>query len=206
MNYAVYIRRLMKVILKPNARIICLDLGCGDGFFTKIFSELVDLSVGIDLKISRAWYTRQGDKCIFVTADARSIPLRSSAADAVIIISLLEHIPNWKVVVSEVSRVLKPCAIVIIQLPNLYAIIEPHTHFPLLSLMPAYIRNFITLALFHEILQWDCNTSEVIYTLKRSGLKVLGIFRYNYMKMLGPVLFAQFIIAMKVHNSKIIDT
>jgi ubiquinone/menaquinone biosynthesis C-methylase UbiE len=202
MNYAVHIRRLMKVISKSKAKIICLDIGCGDGFFTKIFSELVDLAVGIDLKISRAWYTRQGDNVFFVTADARAFPLRSSVADAVIIISLLEHIPNWKVVVSEVSRVLKPCGIVVIQLPNLYAVIEPHTHFPLLSLMPAYIRNFMTLALFHEILQWDCNASEVIYTLKRSGLKVQGVFRYNYMKMLG-LLFAYFIIAMKVHNSKI---
>jgi len=115
----------------------------------------------------------------------------------VIMISLLEHVPNWRVVVSEVSRVLKAGGIVVIQLPNLYAMIEAHTHFPLLSFMPIYVKNLITSALFHEVLQWDCNVSEVTNTLKGFGLKVLGILRYSYIKMLGPISFAYFIIAMK---------
>jgi len=46
------------------------------------------------------------------------IPLRSSTIDVVVIISLLEQIPDWKVVITDAMRVLKPGGLVIIQIPT----------------------------------------------------------------------------------------
>jgi len=198
-------RRLIEVISSSKRKVVCLDFGCGDGFFTRLLASSCVFAIGIDLKKHNAWHIRQGNKSAFIVADARSIPLRSYVADVVIVLSLLEHVPSWRSVISEASRSLRLGGVAIIQLPNLHGIVEPHTHLPLLSLMPARIRNLVTLAIFREILQWDCSVPEVIYALRSSGLKVLGTLRYSYMKSLGSLSFAYFIVAMKTRDSKDVD-
>lgn len=180
-DYTTYIQRLIGVVAK-RGKILCLDLGCGNGFFTHMLSGLCNDAVGIDLVKYPKWCTRL--KSNFIVSDARRIPLRSQSIDAVLILSLLEHVPNWRIIILEVSRVLRNSGIVLIQLPNLNFIIEPHTHLPFIAFMPKRIKDALTFNVVHDILQWDCNLREVISVLKNYSFKVLGIIFYNYAKSL----------------------
>jgi SAM-dependent methyltransferase len=60
--------------------------------------------------------------------------------DAVIAISLLEHLPRPHLGVEEARRVLKPKGFFVVQIPNLQYPIEPHTKFPMLFLLPKRLR------------------------------------------------------------------
>jgi len=132
-TYTTILRRLVEVTKENKRRVLCIDLGCGDGFFTDILSSLCDLSIGVDLKGYSAWHYRICYNSLFIVADARKPPLRPCSVDLVILISLLEHVPNWRIVIAEASRFLRTGGLVIIQLPNLYWLMEPHT-FPLYRL------------------------------------------------------------------------
>jgi len=196
-DYTVYIQRLISIVAK-RGKILCLDLGCGDGFFTHLLSELCSDVVGIDLVEYSKWRSRMQLKSSFVVADAKKVPLRSRTVDVVLILSLLEHVPNWRIVISEVSRVLRGGGIVIIQLPNLNFIIEPHTHLPFIAFMPKCIKDALTFNVVHDILQWDCNLREVVSALKNYNFKVLGITFYNYVKSLRIFgVQTYFIVAIK---------
>jgi len=196
-NYTSILRRFIKVIKESNLRVICLDLGCGDGFFTSFLSSLCDLSIGVDLNEYSTWHYRVDYNNLFIIADARKTPFHPRSVDLVTMISLLEHVPNWRSVITETSRILRTGGLVIIQLPNLYALIEPHTHLPFISFMPPHLRNLITNSMFRGILQWDCTLQEVTRTLKNSGFKILGFSHYGYIPKLKHLASSYFIIAMK---------
>jgi ubiquinone/menaquinone biosynthesis C-methylase UbiE len=175
-----------------------LDLGCGDGFFTHLLSELCSDVVGIDLVEYSTWRSHTQLKSNFIVSDARKIPSRSRSIDAVLMLSLLEHVPNWRIIILEVSRVLRNDGIVIIQLPNLNFIIEPHTHLPFIAFTPKCIKDVLTFNVVHDILQWDCNLREVVSALKNYNFKVLGITFYNYVKSLRIFgVQTYFIVAIK---------
>ena len=196
-EYTTYIQRLIRVAAK-RGKILCLDLGCGDGFFTHLLTELCGDVVGIDLVEYSKWRSRIQLKSSFVVADAKKVPLRSRTVDVVLILSLLEHVPNWRIIISEVSRVLRSGGIVIIQLPNLNFIIEPHTHLPFIAFMPKRIKDVLTFNVVHDILQWDCNLREVVSALKNYNFKILGITFYNYAKSLRIFgVQSYFIVAIK---------
>jgi ubiquinone/menaquinone biosynthesis C-methylase UbiE len=199
-RYEVYtsiLERFVKIIKESKRRVVCLDLGCGDGFFTRFLAGLCDLSIGIDLNEYSTWRYRWKNNSFFIVADARRIPLHPSSVDLVTIISLLEHVSNWRSIIAETSRILRLGGLVVIQLPNLNALIEPHTHLPFISFMPLYFRNSITTSMFNETLQWDCTLREVIQTLKDFGFKIIGVFHHAYIPKLKPLAFSHFIIAMK---------
>jgi ubiquinone/menaquinone biosynthesis C-methylase UbiE len=139
----------------------------------------------------------QKSNSFFIVADAREIPFHPNSIDLVIIISLLEHVPNWRSIIAETSRILKLGGLVVIQLPNLHALIEPHTKVPFISFMPVRLRNLMTTSMFRDILQWDCTLQEVTQALKDSGFKILDVFYFAYMPRLKPLAFSYFIIAMK---------
>jgi ubiquinone/menaquinone biosynthesis C-methylase UbiE len=195
--YTNILQRFVKIIEENKHRIVCLDLGCGDGFFTHFLASLCDLSIGIDLNKYIGRRYREKSNNFFIVADARRIPFHPNSIDVVTIISLLEHVSNWRSIISETSRILRLGGLVIIQLPNLHALIEPHTHLPFISFMPLRFRNLITTSMFNETLQWDCTLQKVTQALREHGFKILGVFYYVYIPKLKPLAFSSFIIAMK---------
>ena len=196
-DYTYYLMRLVKVIARSKRFTVCLDLGCGDGYFSRVLARLCDFVVGLDINVSSSWFKKTMVNLQYIVADARKIPLRSSTVDVVIIISLLEHVPNWKVVITEAMRVLKPGGLVIIQIPNLHSsILEPHTHLPLLEFTPGVIKNAVTYITLHDHISWDCAPKNVLTSLTNNGFKILGILHY-YSKLRTLTPQSYFIIAMK---------
>jgi predicted TPR repeat methyltransferase len=58
-TYANILQRFVKITKENKHRVVCLDLGCGDGFFTQFLAGLCDLSIGIDLNEYLAWRYRK---------------------------------------------------------------------------------------------------------------------------------------------------
>lgn len=85
-----------------------LDLGCGDGRFTKImFAKKLDF--GLDKAATEIEKAKQkGTHLNYIVADAHRIPLPSHSIETVFSNSVVEHIPNLGLVLQEISRILKP--------------------------------------------------------------------------------------------------
>jgi ubiquinone/menaquinone biosynthesis C-methylase UbiE len=197
-SYTEFIKKLLSVYLRRRQNILCLDIGCGDGFFTKVLSRYCNNVVGIDLMVYNSWMSLQRNNSDFSAADARKIPIRSNSVDLILIISLLEHVPNWRNVISEVSRVLKIGGLVIIQLPNLHSLIEVHTKLPFMPLMPTRLKDLATDLMFHDKLQWDCTVKNLIEILEKRGLRIIGVIPYSYANKLRIIPNqAYYIIAIK---------
>jgi SAM-dependent methyltransferase len=174
------ILRLVTLLRLRLGRVLCLDLGCSNGAFTKQLSRVCDEVIGLDIRYSRDWaMSNQANNVDFIIADARRIPLRQGSTNFIIALSLLEHIPRWSKVIEEVSRISNNKCLIIIQLPNLYFIIEPHTKFPLLAYLPKSIRHRVAQINNYDDLQFDCTLSNVTASIiKTKVLKLLGVHAY----------------------------
>src|SRR6266542_2974275 len=98
------IAALSKIVLKRPV----LDLGCGDGKFSKIvFAQKLDYGLDIsDLNINKA--KKNYAYLEYFVASAANIPLPKQSVQTVFSNSVFEHIKNLDPVLSEISRILKP--------------------------------------------------------------------------------------------------
>ena len=168
------------VLLRPKLRrFLCLDIGCSNGAFTRMLSGICDEVIGMDINFHSDWTKNDQAGVDFVVADARRIPIRSRSVNLVIAFSLLGHLPMWSRVIEQISRVLDK-GLVIIQIPNLRFIIEPHTYFPLLAYLPKRIRDLINQVTRPGggSLEFDCSPNNVISALNKFRLIPLGIYAH----------------------------
>lgn len=95
-----------------------LDLGCGDGVFTRItFNHPLD--VGIDpwkAPVLQAFH--EGSYRFVVQGSGDHLPFSDSFFASAVSNSVLEHIPDVEAVLTEVNRVLKPGAKFVFCVPN----------------------------------------------------------------------------------------
>ena len=84
-----------------------LDFGCGDGFFKQIVfpnKRMVGLDVfGSDVHLAKTSMYKN-----ITLYDGLKIPFKNNQFESVISNSVLEHIPNLKKTVKEISRIIKP--------------------------------------------------------------------------------------------------
>jgi SAM-dependent methyltransferase len=94
--------------LPPEAKV--LDLGCGNGSFNA--AGLNATVVRVDLETSNSPPPN------FVRADASNLPFATRTFDAVISNHSLEHVENLDGCLNEISRVLKPDAMLYVAVPD----------------------------------------------------------------------------------------
>lgn len=180
LTYTIHIIKIVNVLKKLRSKVLCIDLGCGDGTITKKLPHVCDDVCGIDIRPFATWIQQDLHKTYFIISDARMLPIRSKVFDIVIVISLLEHVPQWGRIIEEASRILKCYGILIIQIPNLWFILEPHTKFPLLAHLPKSLRDVIARNVGYSDLQFDCKISNVIKTLSSNHLRLIGVYSYYH--------------------------
>ena len=105
---------LDKLGLAPGQ--ICLDVGCGEGRHTLATYLLDRLPLGVDLserdlgtasgRIQDMQVHGPGGEIGFAAGDATALPLADASVDVVIASEILEHIPNYLLVLAEIKRVL----------------------------------------------------------------------------------------------------
>ena len=100
-----------------------LDCGCGEGFYTLIFSELFDcrvhaLDYSRDLVGRAREWVSQKDRVRFHVGDVTALPFPDEAFDRIVCTEVLEHIPDHAKAVSELHRVLKKGGTLAVTVPN----------------------------------------------------------------------------------------
>lgn len=109
-----------------------LDLGCGEGrhaisaYMTENLEAVgIDLSIN-DLKITRDRFSQfvepgNSEKSLVISvADGHQLPFANDAFDKVICSEVLEHIPDYRAVIREIHRVLKPGGIAALSVPRFF--------------------------------------------------------------------------------------
>ncbi|MDA2915352.1 class I SAM-dependent methyltransferase [Nitrospinae bacterium AH_259_B05_G02_I21] len=87
-----------------------LDAGIGTGRFSVPLSWMGHPVVGVDasLPMLDAVRTELGDKIDLVKCDVELLPFRSDKFDSIVCIRVIFHLPQYKEVLAEFLRVLKP--------------------------------------------------------------------------------------------------
>ncbi|MFA6217881.1 MAG: class I SAM-dependent methyltransferase [Candidatus Omnitrophota bacterium] len=102
----------------------CLEIGCGDGMWTKEICSRCDTLVSMDLsagRLSRAKASAGAAGAKFIRADARHLPFKGNSFETVCAIEVIEHLPQrafHRHLLAEISRVLIPSGTLVISTPN----------------------------------------------------------------------------------------
>lgn len=88
-----------------------LDLGCGTGYFSRALSERFDASEGLALDIAQGMLKHArplGGATHFIAGDAERLPLQDASCDLVFSSLAVQWCADFRAVLSEAYRVLKP--------------------------------------------------------------------------------------------------
>jgi ubiquinone/menaquinone biosynthesis C-methylase UbiE len=110
-----------------------LEVGCGTGRFTAPLAEKdvrltsVDISEEM-LESTRRRLTQVGvvDAVTLQQMDARSMEFPDSTFDVIVSMNVLNHVPEYERVVSEMARVLRPGGSIVIGVPSLFSLYWPY--------------------------------------------------------------------------------
>lgn len=100
--------------LKPGDKV--LNVGCGIGSIEERLSPL-DI-VGLDSSEEMLNEARKRSDKIFVLGHAEKLPFENSSFDAVVFVTTLEFIPDYKQAIKEAIRVLRPHGRVVAMMLN----------------------------------------------------------------------------------------
>jgi ubiquinone/menaquinone biosynthesis C-methylase UbiE len=118
--HAAMLRRLERIFLDqiPRGGRV-LDAGCGRSLFTEIRPEwpftIVAADVDHELLLSRS---QEHPRVRWVVADARPLPFRDQAFDALFAGELIEHLVDPRPGLAEFARVLRPGGTLVLTTPN----------------------------------------------------------------------------------------
>jgi len=122
-----------------------LDLACGSGPHSLAWAERGFRVTGIDfdrdlLVAGRERVARAAPDAIapaWSCGDATRLPFRAGSFDVVFCNSLLEHVPDWRAVLAEMSRVLRPGGVCVLYTTNRACPLQQEVNgFPFYSWLP----------------------------------------------------------------------
>lgn len=104
---------------------VTLDMGCGLGGYTAALQKAGARVVGLDIAPPQDL-----DKIPMVSADALKTPFATEQFDLVICASLVEHVPEPGVLLSEILRLLKRNGVLYLSYPPYYSPLGGHQFSP----------------------------------------------------------------------------
>ena len=94
-------------LLKPRGK-VCLSLGCGRGRFLRRYAtEGAKTVIGVDLNRENLKHCHATTEAELLRCDIEKLALRSGTIDVLECVATIEHLPNPKEAVREMSRVVK---------------------------------------------------------------------------------------------------
>jgi SAM-dependent methyltransferase len=158
--------------------------------FTEQIARKVGMAVGTDIGEIKA--IKAGP--YGVRADLGSLPFKENVFDIVISMSVIEHLQNPRAVLSELSRVLKPNAIAILQTPNKYDYVSLIARFT-----PTWFHRRVLACLLSRKEEdtfptfFSANSQgKIVKLLNHSNFVPLKVIRFNQYPaylMFSPLLF-----------------
>ena len=94
-----------------------LDVGCGTGSLLYLLKDYVKSCTGIEINREHANYAKAKVGCDTYTTSIEDLP-KEQRFDAIILISVLEHMVNPFKTVVELKNMLKPGGFLFIEIPN----------------------------------------------------------------------------------------
>jgi len=119
----VYLRDIVKKlwrISQLHADKKILEIGCGNGvgskYILKLFKPKEFISTDLDERLVEiAKMKNKGAKTKFEVGNATNLRFLNNEFDAVVGLSVIHHIPNWKDCIDELQRIIKPDGLLIIK-------------------------------------------------------------------------------------------
>lgn len=132
LSYLSYLETIFiqKHLKKSLEKKLFLDLGIGTGRIARILLEKNIEVKGMDfsdemIKLSRhnlAEYVKK-KQLRFSKGDLnKKLPFQDNSFDGVICIRVIKYVKNWRKAIDEISRVIKPNGVFILEYPNFYSI------------------------------------------------------------------------------------
>jgi ubiquinone/menaquinone biosynthesis C-methylase UbiE len=90
-----------------------LEIGCGVGTVASYLSDKYEMNIVAtdadleQIELAKRHY-REHENLQFVVADATNLPFENAEFEMVMSLNVFHHIKNWRRVLSEVNRLLKP--------------------------------------------------------------------------------------------------
>lgn len=108
---------------QPNS--LLLDVGCGTGKGQETFGQF-GTACGVDFSNEGLEFCSSRGLTRIARADAQQLPIQSESFDVIVTLDTVEHIPDDGAALKEISRVLKPGGIVLINVPAYQWLWGPH--------------------------------------------------------------------------------
>jgi SAM-dependent methyltransferase len=123
---------------------VLYDLGCGESPYKDWLSRYVDRYVGVDWSDS----LHPGNADVVANLN-KPLPIEDAVADTLLSISVLEHLVEPQLMLSEACRILKPGGNLVLQVPWQWRIHEaPHDYY---RYTPYGLRHLLSQAGFTDI-------------------------------------------------------
>lgn len=124
--------------------LVCLDVGCSSGIMTSLIASLFHKTFGLDYDevALKAIDSTARAAAQFIRGDGMYLPFMDNSIDVIICAQVYEHVPDDRLLLKEIYRVLKPGGIVFFSGPNWLFPIEPHYHLPFLHWLPRRFADF----------------------------------------------------------------
>lgn len=138
-----------------------IDIGTGSGHIAHDISKVCRSAVSVDLhdeRVVKAGYS-------FKKINDEKLPFKDSTFDVVISNHVLEHIPDQKLHVREIYRILKKNGLLYLATPNKYWFVDPHYKLPFLTWFPRHFSSILMKLIKNQ--KWD------IYSLSYNQLAKL---------------------------------
>ena len=100
-----------------------LDVGCGRKPYQPLFCDRVEAYVGVDYPVTMVNSYRQSTQAD-AFANCLQLPFKDESFDTVLNTQVLEHVPDPKLLIAELSRVLKPGGVLILSAPMTWPLHE----------------------------------------------------------------------------------
>lgn len=143
LQYHTYSRRALKEI--SGLRV--LDIGSGDSRNEILLGPSCEL-YRLDYPATNVLYGNLPD----IYADAHSLPVRNGVFDVVLLLEVLEHIPDDRRVLHEIERILKPGGRLYMSIPFIYPMHDEPTDFRRYTVYGLrHILNMCEFKIDHEI-------------------------------------------------------
>lgn len=171
-----------------------LDIGTGNGKIISLISKSCGEAISVDLLDERV----AKDGYDFKIVKNEKLPFEDNSFDVVITNHVIEHVPNQKLHMEEITRVLKKGGVVYLATPNKYWLTDPHYKLPLLSWFPRKIS-----AMYLKLVQgkeWDIypqsygmlkKLTKKSFSIENYAVKIIKDpkkYDLDVMKMIQPIV------------------
>ena len=170
--------QLIRNSLSKIAPYKLLDAGCGKGFTGKSVIEYCKEYHGMDLSSTAINFAKKRiPEGKFKVGTIREISYGNGEFDCILCSEVLEHVPEYKTAIKEMTRVLKSKGFLIITTPNKY---NPDMALKL------FTQGKYTSQIYDSPIDYN----ELFIDFKNNGLEIINFFSFWFFPSLGNLMNA----------------